>query len=133
MCIDRENLKAIVSELLSGLAETDFQDDEERRLSGALGALPIGTSLWSQVFLAPDAVVIATGFEANEFDRSRDTQDLIRAIVWASKRYPRLASFIPTRPEAAIECTHCLGSGLLSGGPAKCIFCGGLGWAVLPH
>jgi hypothetical protein len=53
MFINRESLKTIVSELLSELVVTDFQDDVERRLSAELGALPIGISLWSQVFLAP--------------------------------------------------------------------------------
>ncbi len=136
VCIDLEKLKIIVSELLVELTATDFQDEEEQCLSAALSALPIGTSLWSQVFLTPDAEVIATGIEANEFDRSRDTQDLIRVIVWASKRYSRLAPLIPTRPTEAFDCTLCLGSGLygdeLSSGQAKCLFCGGLGWAVLP-
>lgn len=133
--VNLEKLKELITELFSGLDPRDFSDPEEYCLSQNFSALPIGVSLWTYVFLTPEGEVISTGFEPGELKRSRESQDLLNALVWGTERYPSLAALIPERPLESSDCPLCGGSGVYEVGrfskeTAVCVCCGGLGWVV---
>jgi hypothetical protein len=133
--VNSEKLNEVVNELLSGLKPSDCIDQEEYRLSQDLRALPIGIDLWAYMFLTPDGEVIGTGWEPGELERSRDGHTMIKILVWGAERYPPLASLIPGWPPDSDDCQLCAGSGahgtlVGSDQPAKCVWCGGLGWDI---
>ena len=130
-------LQQLIETLVDKLSPEDCYDTEEYRLAKELQALPLGYDLWSYCFLKADGECISTGWEPAEISRSHDNQSLIRAIVWASARFPQFLAFIPNRPSASVNCALCGGTKTWGqeGGtqkPAKCFFCAGLGW-VLPE
>ena len=50
-----------------------------------------------------------------------------QALAWGSRRFPWLSALLPTRDAAAVDCTGCGGTGMLS--PTwMCPRCEGLGW-----
>ena len=125
----------VVDRLIADLKPSDCFGAEEYRLAQEFHALPLGLDLWSYGFLRPDGELISTEWEPDDIQRSRSIQDLIRAIVVASGRYPQLTAFIPERPEDAIVCLACRGTkvwGIRIGTnkPARCVLCAGLGWMV---
>ena len=127
-------LSHTVDELRQTIIE--LADWQEKKLAEELKALPIAVGWWSYSFLSPTGEVITVDAETNERQKSSTPQDLLRAIVWGSQRYPKLASFIPERPESAISCQFCQGSGRLETNVGKraqggsCPHCAGLGWLV---
>ena len=98
MNIVTSEFREAVERLLNDLQPGNSIDAEEYRLARKFHALPLGLDLWSYGFLTSDGECIATEWESDEISRSRNTPDLIRALVVAANRYPQLAAFIPARP-----------------------------------
>lgn len=62
-----------------------------------------------------------------------DPRILNIALFQGSKRHPELATLVPPRPDDAIECSHCDGTGIEKmtaslGLDNFVCYCGGLGW-----
>jgi hypothetical protein len=53
------------------------------------------------------------------------------ALCEGAKKYPELASLVPSRPPEARDCEFCRGTGQIEGLPQVICGCGGLGW-ILP-
>jgi len=122
-----------VERLIKELKPGDFIDAEEKRLAEDLHALPLGISLWSYGFLTSDGEVIQTEWEPNEISRTKHIQTVTCAIVVAARRFPQLEAFIPAEPKDSIACPACQGTKLwatnvVTGEPARCVICAGLGW-----
>ncbi len=52
------------------------------------------------------------------------------ALVQGSRRYSDLDALLPNRPEGAVDCNSCGGTGHLPGHPQIVCECGGVGWRV---
>jgi hypothetical protein len=56
------------------------------------------------------------------------------ALCKGAKKYPELQPLVPDRPQGAMDCPHCVGTGRIDapGVPPDTIvcYCGGLGWLV---
>ena len=142
MVVVTEELGVEVERLIAGLNAETIRDPEALRLALKFGALPFGMGLFGGYgFLRPDGEIIETGEvwpedKSNEEpSRFRRVQAQISAIVWASRRFPSLARFVPNRPPEGVNCRLCLGSGLfgvdvVTRKPAPCVECAGLGWTV---
>ncbi len=51
------------------------------------------------------------------------------ALAHGSRRYPRLSAMLPSRPQDAVTCTTCDGSGKIPNVPENVVcLCAGLGW-----
>jgi hypothetical protein len=123
-----------IQNLIDNFQAEQFLDAAEYTLALKYNALPIGLDLFSYVFLNSSGEVL---WDDNEGDvgSSNDLQSLIRVLVAGKRRYPQLAEFVPSRSDESKTCLICNGSGILkqsedliTGKPAKCFFCAGLGW-----
>jgi hypothetical protein len=125
--------REVIEQLVSRLQLNDFIDAEEYCLAQQFRGLPIGISLWSYGFLTLDGELIQTEWELGEITRSKETQDIIRALVIAARRFSQLTPFIPVQPKESKICPLCNGTKMWgtkigSDELAKCVFCAGLGW-----
>ena len=125
-----------IQDLIDNLQANHFPDAEEYKLAQKYRALPLGFDLLAYVFLTPSGEVIWEDFQ-DEVGSANDMQGLIRALVSGSRRYPKLAEFIPNRSDESPVCPVCEGSGIMpnskdlsTGKPGKCFFCAGLGWVT---
>ena len=89
------------------------------------------------VSLLPDGTTIQVGSDPEETIYLRGDPTLLRTLVLASQRWPDLAAFVPSRPNSALVCEFCTGSGklgLIVGSnprmPGRCPGCAGLGWTL---
>ena len=65
-------------------------------------------------------------------DKPVDAVGANAALAFGSERFPALAGIRPRRPEDAVPCATCDGTGHVAGVPTNVVCaCGGLGW--LPH
>lgn len=107
---------------------------EEYRLAQVLQALPICFSLWSYVFLTANGEMISTGLD-DEVRRSASAQDVLLMLRIGIERYPQLTRLLPSRPEDAVVCGMCAGSGVMQTGDSppqqkRCLLCEGWGWLL---
>lgn len=88
-------------------------------------------TIGAEAYLRPDGSVrIYHDFgEGREEWGWKEASDIERmqAIVIASERHPELRRLIPIRPDQAVNCDPCHGSGYLWQS-IHCGHCGGLGW-----
>ena len=115
---------------MSRAAEIPGIDPGELDAAKHFDALPINGD-YAPYLLRADGTVVFGGEALNDAPRfANDQQSQLRAIVYASKRYPTLAQFIPERPPEAVACTFCQGSGVRRDVLVTCPVCVGLGWVV---
>ena len=53
---------------------------------------------------------------------------VIGSLVLRAREYPELQTLVPARPDDALTCEDCGGSGLLERMPSIVCSCGGVGW-----
>ena len=136
MKIVTSEFQKTVEDLINNLQPNDFSDAEEYKLARKYNALPLGFDLLAYVFLTLEGEVIWEDYNG-EVGSANDLQSLIRLLVGGSIRYPQLAQFIPNRSDESKTCPVCKGAKILenskeivSGKPAKCFICSGLGWVT---
>ena len=117
--------------LMSGAGESLGLDQGELDVGEQFNALPINGDM-AFYLLRPDGTVV-TYDPPGEPQFVNDQQSLLHAIVYATKRYPSLAKFIPQRPSKSEDCSLCAGTGVRgtyigTNTPARCPACVGLGW-----
>jgi len=123
-----------ITALMSHAAEVPDIEPSELRAAELLEALPINGD-FAPYLLRPDGTVIFCREPPDAPHFVNDQQSLLRAIVYASKRYPSLAKFIPQRPASSDGCWFCRGTGVRStligcNESARCPECVGLGWVA---
>jgi hypothetical protein len=136
MKIVTSEFQKMVEDLINNLQPNDFPDAEEYKLAQKYNALPLGFDLLAYVFLTSNGDVIWEDYNG-EVGSANDSQSLIRLLVGGSRRYPQLAQFIPNRSDESRTCPLCKGAKVLenskeiiSGNPARCFICSGLGWVT---
>jgi len=117
--------------LMSRATEIHGIEQDELQAAEQFNALPIDGS-WAYYLLRPDGTVVLHD-PPGEPQFVNDQQSLLHAIVYATKRYPSLAKFIPQRPSKSEDCSLCAGTGVRgtyvgTNTPARCPACVGLGW-----
>jgi hypothetical protein len=109
-----------------------------RKLASELSVLPMMLDMGGCYAIRPDGEIISFSWdEPFKLDIEKDAR--IQRLVLASgvKKYPELKNLLPTRPDEAIECSSCNGTGVdrfvaehgLDPETIVC-FCGGLGWLL---
>jgi hypothetical protein len=118
-----------IAALMSHAAEVPGIDPTELDAAKQFDALPINGD-YAPYLLRADGTVVLCGETPDVPHFANDQQSLLRAIVYASKRYPSLAKFIPLRPADSNECSFCKGTGVRRDVSVTCPVCVGLGWVV---
>ena len=96
------------------------------------GGLPVYGDLGGTITLTPQGEVLM-------YDEESETVTAVTERMWQdvalaslAKWYPDLQDLLPTRPEAALGCPNCSGSGWMMDGRLFCRLCRGLGWIEHP-
>jgi hypothetical protein len=94
-------------------------------------ALPVYLDMGGMLFLTPSGDVFFLG---NEDGDSMQPETSIEwrtiAAVVASEKYPELAALRPQRPDSAIDCPECGGTGRVMPQRLRCGDCLSLGWKL---
>ncbi|OWK36032.1 hypothetical protein FRUB_08595 [Fimbriiglobus ruber] len=86
--------------------------------------------MWADYYLRPngDVVVVGEDYDHPEVDTVySDRSNVMKLLVWGSKRYPKLGELIPVRPPGAVDCP-CRAIPIFAEGKVLCSKCGALGW-----
>jgi hypothetical protein len=88
-----------------------------------------GTIGLDSAFTSDGEVLVALGFEEEAVWRVATREERTWVIVCAQRnRYPELSVLLPLRPEDAVDCANCRGSGFVHGQIISCKICSALGW-----
>jgi hypothetical protein len=131
MSIETQQLATELSVLMSRLIERRDIPQDEIDVANRLNALPVGAD-FAYCLLTRECAVLSYD-PPHEPELAKDSESLLRTLVYASQRYPSLSRFIPSRPANAPDCLFCVGTGIRgtyigTDKPARCPFCAGLGW-----
>jgi len=86
--------------------------------------------MWADYFLRPSGEVVVVGEDYDHPDVDAvhtDRSNVLRALVWGSRRYPALRELLPARPPGAVDC-RCRQIPVFAEGKVLCPECGALGW-----
>jgi hypothetical protein len=94
------------------------------------GGIPLLADMGGVSLLVPDGRILEVTWDSGTLAQPLSSYPETVAIVAGAQRYPWLSELIPARPEDAVVCSVCSGSGkiLKSGGRFFCGACGALGW-----
>ena len=103
---------------------------DEAEVAARYAALMINAD-FAYYMVRPSGEVLS--YIAPDLEVHSEPSALLHALVYALRRYPSLAKFIPSRPAIAVDCTFCAGSGTRThlGSESRitrCFACVGLGW-----
>ena len=126
-----ETIQRLHHELVSGSSADEFGLS---RSASITSVLPLAVDMGGFFGIRLDAEVV--GFIYDNLDSPIKIEDrrIFNSILYqGSKIYPELMPLVPVRPNDAITCPSCHGTGVISGLPDKLkdkvvCFCGGLGW-----
>jgi hypothetical protein len=115
------------------LASSDPDPADLRGVARQLNALPIYPDFSGCIGLRPDGSMVYLDDNTGKTTEDIEPKFRIAALVYGSEKYPELNVFLPERPETAVDCQDCKGTGrfILEGQVYRMIFCGkcsGLGW-----
>jgi hypothetical protein len=124
-------LRDVVEQLLSEyVAETTPDSLGLREAANRLRFLPLVNDMGGCFGIRPNGEIVSCLWD--ELDHVRiETDPWIRAMVIyrGSLRRPVLQALVPQRPETAVRCPSCDGTGKLAGYSGNVVCgCGGLGW-----
>ena len=96
-------------------------------------ALYIYCTIGFDAALSPDGTVWVNDYHLTDQVNWEvaDEGERIRNLVKATRIYPELAALLPTRPDCAITCDACTGTGQVVGPlnlKLSCLNCNALGW-----
>jgi len=120
----------IEGRILDFLADDDVRYGWLRRGVGDHGFLPLYVGWVATLGIRPDGTLVRWNHEddpthLHELDNAFQQR---MAIKQAVDRYPELEALIPPRPDDAVVCEKCSGSGKAH---AQVICeCGGVGWVI---
>ena len=128
------NLKEQIQSRIDELITSSDQDPADLRgVARRLQALPIFPDISGCLALRPDG-----SFVFCEWDTWICTEEIepvfrLVGLVNGSEKYPELKALLPARPENAVTCKECKGTGrfIIEDQVAENIFCGqcsGMGW-----
>jgi hypothetical protein len=105
-----------------------YSRDLSLRVASVTGCLPIYEDMGGTILLAPsgDLFFYDDGSETMNPVEDRVWENI--ALVSLAKKYPDLAEVLPVRPENAVDCPLCLGTGRVTSLNLLCGECGGTGW-----
>ncbi len=130
---DRAKVAKSHSAYIHGKAQPVFNYDL-RDIAAELKLLPMMNDMGGCFAMSLDGEIVSFTWEQPTVLRTETEPSIIRTVLFqGSKKHPALASLVPQRPAAAIDCPSCSGSGTCV--PATpdvfdafvCV-CGGLGW-----
>ena len=99
-----------------------------REIATKSNSLPVYSDVVGDLFITPDGdVLIADGNDRQLSVELRHEWRML-AFVYASRRYPELASLLPLRPVGTLACELCAGRGFVTEHEVLCGKCSGLGW-----
>jgi hypothetical protein len=112
------------------LASTDPEKEWLKELVCFHQFLPLYLGWSSVIGLRPDGSFILWEEEPPSL-RALSNAFLQRmALCQGIKHYPQLAVLLPLRPDEAVTCSLCGGSGKLPGASKFICVCGGIGWSI---
>ena len=131
MDIERQIQKRIEELIIS----SDPDPADLRRIAWQLNALPILPDMSGCLALRPDGSFIYLDEETEKVTEVFDPKFILVALVNGSEKYPELKALLPVRPDTAIDCDNCQGTGrfIFESQLYKQAFCGtcsGLGWGI---
>jgi hypothetical protein len=125
-------LEAIENRIAEALAADDPTVEWLKPAVRTHRFLPLYLGWSSTLGLRPDGSFVRWDHEASptELRPLRDGLWRRLAIFQGIKRYPELEALLPARPDEAVPCGACGGSGELAGSPQLVCECGGAGWQI---
>jgi hypothetical protein len=126
-----------VRRLVASYLQATRDDPGLVALARSHGGLPFWQDFGGALLLTPDGAVLGTDWERPGFveplTNIRPHRELLHAARgWAARTYPTLLGLAPERPDTAVACRTCDGTGRIPGlgeehSNVRC-GCGGLGW-----
>lgn len=95
--------------------------------------LPLYLGWTSVLGIRPDTSLVSWDHEDERETIHELTNPFLcrMALTAGAKEYPELRVLVPQRPEGAVTCDSCGGTGQLAGVPENVVcMCGGLGWLI---
>jgi hypothetical protein len=119
-----QNFFDIIQEIIDS---ANYGDYFAKECAKDLDALFVGCDINNYWFINKKGIVVVTdGEEIQEFDNQLKR---FSALMMGSEKYPVLLSLLPKRPNAALSCPACQGTGLFMS-KIYCNNCGGIGWLL---
>lgn len=126
----KASIVAAIQRLTDGDAAGSFAD-----AARTYRALPLYEGWFAWALLTPEGEVL----EAEDSQRITRVDEPLRTmfLVAGAERYPELKALLPVRPESAVACEVCGGTGWRSLEPGqeahlRCWDCRALGWVASP-
>ena len=129
--MDQETKAAL--ERLCREAPEKETNEYARRVATLTGGLPVYLGWTGDFFLTPQGEVMFYDSEREVIEPVCEEDWRLYALVKASQKFPELLSLVPARPENAVECVQCKGSGTVTIGSVTvdCGKCSSTGWQIL--
>lgn len=119
-----------LSEIVGRLSrQAASKSDELSDCAAITGAVPVYADAGGVLLITPDGGVVQYDPETGGVVPVRDGPWRTLALVKAARKFPELAGLGPRRPETAVECSACRGSGVIVG-DLDCATCSGTGWTA---
>ncbi|MFL5322085.1 MAG: hypothetical protein ACJ790_20655 [Myxococcaceae bacterium] len=116
------------SEWLDGLRDGDgLWRGDVRSAALRLALLPLYIVREGFYGLRADGAVMLARWQEDPVEVS-DVRARVRAIAQAAHQFPALKELLPARPEGALTCSRCRGSGIAPNQTGVACDCDGLGW-----
>lgn len=131
---------SIINNLIEKFLHTSNTDPNNLKdVVCKINALPVVFDMGGVYCIKPDGKIISAIWDDTESWREETDPRICNiAVFQGSKKYPELCELVPERPEDAITCSYCNGSGVepmaiqLNTDNIVC-YCGGLGWIPNQH
>jgi hypothetical protein len=108
-------------------ASAEEDDPELREAAAQTGGLPVYTDIGGVLVLMPTGTVVRYDPESAISTDEHSAGWKVLALTRAARKFPQLAALCPPRPDRAVTCAQCDGSGVLQGN-VDCGTCFGTGW-----
>jgi hypothetical protein len=122
--------KTVEDLLLSAYKGSEQIPPSHTEIVRLTGCLPMYLDIGGGILLTKEGELISYNYDTETTKPFVDSQWFIVAITSAVRRYPCLIDILPQRPEEALTCSDCSGSGIHRN--VVCSSCLGLGWITNP-
>jgi len=119
----RAYLRRMIDEARNASVESTLRD-----VALATDALPVHIDMGGALVVTTEGAVLEYDFEADATSVAPENFRLA-ALAKAARRFPELQDLAPRRPENAVTCPACAGTGVILG-KMDCGTCMSLGWVA---
>ena len=124
-------VKRLISDVMAGRANPFGRKHADplgfnREAAQATGGLPCWGDMGGFLVITPGGAILGYDLE-NNVEEVRDEKWRRIALASAARMYPELCELMPTRPDNAVTCGECKGTGKVMDGQMLCSRCGAAG------